>query len=373
MTVATTVLTTDQEAQREAFAERLLGAVGGVIDIFTLYLGEKLGFYEALAEYGALSSAALARLTGTHERYVREWCEQQTVSGILTVEHLDGPAAERCFRLSDAYAEVLLDTDSPYYVGAMGRLAAGAVRPLEKLVEAYRTGEGVPYSEYGADFREGQGDINRPVFLHELGESWLPSIPDVHARLQSNPPARVADIGCGFGWSTIGIAKTYPNVRVDGYDMDDPSIEAARANKADFGINGRVSFHTIDVSELDMRAALAGHYDLVTAFECVHDMGDPVGALRTMYEISRPDGTVLIADERVGDEFTPGGNDVEWMMYGWSVLHCLPVGLADEHSVGTGTVMRRSTLEGYAREAGFSAVEVLPIENFFFRVYRLHK
>jgi len=119
--------------------------------------------------------------------------------------------------------------------------------------------------------------------------------------------------------------------------------------------------------------ALAGQYDLAIALEAVHDMANPVGALRTMRQLAGPQGAVLVVDERVGDTFTPAGNDVEWMMYGWSVLHCLPVGLADQPSTGTGTVMRTDTLRAYAHQAGYREVEVLPIENFFFRFYRLHQ
>jgi ubiquinone/menaquinone biosynthesis C-methylase UbiE len=203
--------------------------------------------------------------------------------------------------------------------------------------------------------------------LQQLGTEWLPAIPDVHARLQAEPPALVADIGCGLGWSSIGIAQAYPNVQVDGFDLDGPSIEMARDNLAGLGLDGRVNFHERDAGD----PSLAGRYDLVTAFECVHDMSDPVSALRTARRLAGEQGAVLVVDERVGDVFTPNGNEVEWMMYGWSVLHCLPVGMAEEPSAATGTVMRTDTLRQYAREAGFREVEVLPIENFFFRFYRL--
>lgn len=191
---------------------------------------------------------------------------------------------------------------------------------------------------------------------------------DVHARLQAETPARVADVGCGVGWSSIGIAHAYPRVQVDGYDLDEPSIEMARANARDAGLSDRVAFHVRDAGD----RALAGRYDLVAAFECIHDMSNPVGALRMMRQLAGDNGVVFIVDERVGDRFTATGNDVEWMMYGWSVLHCLPVGMADQPSAETGTVMRTDTLRRYASEAGFRSVEVLPIENFFFRCYRLN-
>lgn len=361
-------LTDSQAAQRDAFVERILGSVGGAFDIFGVYIGDKLGLYQALAAHGPLTSWKLATLTGTQERYVREWLEQQTVTGVLEVDNPEAAAENRCFHLSPAHAEVLVEQDSPNYVAPLARMMAGVVRPLPALLDAFRYGGGVEYSAYGADFREGQAAINRVTYLKDLPQEWLPAIPDLHERLLDEArPARVADIGIGAGWSSIGISLAYPHVLVDGYDLDGPSIELARKNSAAAGLNGRINFQVRDAAD----PAIEGNYDLVTAFEAVHDMSDPVNSLRTMRRLAGENGTVIVVDERVGERFTPEGNDIEWMMYGWSVLHCLPVGMADQPSVGTGTVMRVDTLRHYAREAGFSEVEVLPIENFFFNVYRL--
>ncbi len=353
--------------QRDQFVERMLQAVGGAFTVFGIYLGHRLGYYPVLAE-APQTSFELAARTGTHERYAREWLEQQTVAGILAVDDERRPAAERRYRLPAGHVEPLLHEESGNYIAPLAQLFAGAVRPLPALLEAYRTGGGVPYADYGHDLREGQAAINRPAFLTELAQTWIPTMPEVHARLLALPPARVADIGCGYGWSSIGLGHGYEHVRVDGYDLDAPSIERANAIAAERGLSDRVKFHVRDAGD----AALAGQYDLVTAFECVHDMSNPVGVLSAMRRLIAPGGAVLVVDERVGDEFTAQGNDVEWMMYGWSILHCLPVGMADHPTAGTGTVMRTPTLERYAEEAGFRRVEVLPIENFFFRFYRLH-
>jgi 2-polyprenyl-3-methyl-5-hydroxy-6-metoxy-1,4-benzoquinol methylase len=361
-------LSDEQIEQRDAFVERLLQSTSGVFDMFTIYIGDRLGFYQALAANGGLTSVELAARTKTHERYVREWLEQQTVAGILEVEHANFEATARRFRLPAGRAEVLVERDSLNYLAPLAQLVAGVVHPVTDVVEAFRQGGGVPLSAYGPDFREGQGGINRATFLQDLGQEWLPAIPDIHARLQAEPAARIADFGCGVGWSSIGMAQAYPKVQVDGYDLDEPSIASARDNAREAGLNGQVKFHVRDAAD----PTLEGQYDLVTAFECIHDMSDPVSALRTMRGLINGGGAVIIADERVGDTFTPTGNDVEWMMYGWSVLHCLPVGMADHPSVGTGTVMRSDTLQHYAREAGFRDIEILPIENFFFRIYRLH-
>ena len=353
--------------QTEAFLDRMLESTAGAFNMFTINIGHRLGFYRALAENGPATSEELASRTGTHERYVREWLEQQTVADILKVEDAGVSPTDRRFRLPPAQKEVLVERDSLNYLAPLAQMVVAAGRPMESILEAYRSGGGVPYHEYGDDFREAQGDINRVMFIKQLGAEYFPSIPDIHNRLEGDPPARVADIGCGVGWSSIGIAQAYPRVRVDGYDLDEPSIELARRNGENAGLNGRVNFQVRDAGD----PTLAGRYDLVTAFECVHDMSDPVGALHTMLKLAGENGTVVVMDERVGDVFTAGGNEVEWMMYGWSVLHCLPVGMADNPSVRTGTVMRPDTLRKYAADAGFCDVVILPIDNFFFRFYRL--
>jgi SAM-dependent methyltransferase len=354
-------------SQRDAFIDRFLQSASGTFTLFSIYIGDQLGLYRALAEGGPSTSAELASRTSTHERYIREWLEQQTVAGILSVENENHGSDVRRFSLPPGHVEPLIDCSSLNYLAPLAQLLVGAVRPLPSVLNAYRKGGGVPFDEYGADLREGQAAINYPAFWHQLPDEWLPSIADVHARLQSDPPARVADVGCGYGWSSMGIARGYPKVHVDGFDLDGPSIERAQENAKRNKLDDRVHFQVRDASD----PSLAGQYELVTAFEAVHDMNNPVGALQTMRRLVKQDGTVLIVDERVGDTFTAGGNDVEWMMYGWSILHCLPVGMTDEDAAGTGTVMRTDTLKGYAAQAGFSKVDILPIEHFFFRFYRL--
>jgi SAM-dependent methyltransferase len=358
----------DLSSKRDAFIERLLESVRGSFDIFSAYIGVKLGLYESLAEAGPSTSAELASRTGTHERYIREWLEQQAVTGILDVDDEKAAATARRFRLPEAHVEVLVDRESLNYLAPLPQLLVGAVSPLRHLLEAYRKGGGVPYADYGDDMVRGQEGINRTMFLQELGKVWLPAISDVHQRLESDPPARVADVGCGTGWSAIGIAQSYPKVQVDGFDLDEASVEIARANEREAGLSDRVQFHVRDAAD----PQLAGRYDLVTAFECVHDMSRPVDGLKAMRSLAGDDGTVLVVDERVGEEFsTTTENDIDRMMYGWSILHCLPVGKADEPSAETGTVMRPPVLRRYAEEAGFKGVEILPIENLFFRFYRL--
>ena len=360
---------TDTATATDALVERLFEAVLGFNDLHLVYIGERLGFYRALHEQDAQTAGELAGTTGTNERYLREWLEHQAVSGFLEVDDADAGPAERRFSLPEGHAEVLVDRDSPAYMAAFARMQLGMARAMPAVLEAFRSGGGVPYADYDADFCEGQGDMNRVSFVNLLASEWLPAVPDVHERLQrADPPARVADVACGTGWSTIALARAYPDAEVVGLDLDPASIDLARTNAAAEGLGDRLRFEVKDAGD----PGLAGAYDLVTIFEAVHDMSQPVEALRAIRSLLGEEGTVIVADERVADSFTAPGDDVERLMYGWSVLHCLPVGMAEQPSVATGTAMRASTFEGYAREAGFSRVEALPIENDFWRFYRLY-
>jgi SAM-dependent methyltransferase len=356
---------TNQE--RDALVERLMRASAGMFEIYTTYLGDRLGLYRALAEAGPCTSAELAAHTGTNERYVREWLEQQAVIGILQVDDAGAAASNRRYQLPAGHAEVLVERDSLNYLAPLAQLMVGTVHPLSAILEAFRTGAGVPFGVYGADMCEGQGALNRAAFLQSLGHEWLPAIPDVHARLQVDPPARVADIGSGAGWGSIGLARTYPKVQVDGFDLDAPSVALAKDNARAMGVADRVHFAVRDAAAV----APTQSYDLVLAFECVHDMADPVGALRGMRHLAGDGGAVIVMDERVGESFAARNEDTEWFMYGFSVLRCLPAGLADQPSTGTGTVMRPDTFRRYALEAGYRDVVILPIENFFYTFYRL--
>lgn len=368
--MATTIRSVEEGRERaEALSERILQAVAGTMLVYSVYMGDHLGFYDILAQDGPLTSSELARRSGTQERYVREWLEQQATNGILEAEDRSAAPSKRRFSLPPGHDEVLADPDSVNFLAPLAQTLVGAARPVNSVLTAFRTGGGVPFADYGADARDGQARLNRPAFLNLLAQEWLPSIPGLDKRLRDRSPARVADIGCGGGWSSIGIARSYPNVRVDGYELDPGSVALARQNAAAAGLQDRVRIFQQDAGTVGK----SGRYDLVLAFECIHDMSDPVSALAAMRRLAKPEATVLVVDERVAEEFQPNGGLIERMMYGWSLLHCLPAGMAEQPSAGTGTVMRPSILERYAQEAGFSGVEILPVESPFFRFYRLRQ
>jgi len=360
---ATAVSTSD--AARDRLVERLFGATIGALDLLHVWVGERLGLYSALAEAPA-TSTELAQRAHIDERYAREWLEQQAVAGILATDDATDPH-ERTFRIPAGHDEVLLDRDSLNYMAPLALGVVGLAQALPEVREAFRTGSGVPYEAYGEDTRHFIAALNRPMFLNLLASEWFPGVPGLVERLEADPPARVAGLGCGTGWSSIAIALGFPKAAVTGLDLDAGSIDEARKNALEVGVVDRVSFEQRNAND----PQLAGSFDLVCAFETIHDMADPVGALRAMRSLCAEGGTVLVADERVADAFTTDVDDGERFQWGWSALHCLPCALNGEPAAGTGTIMRTPTLRAYARDAGFTDVEVLPIENDFWRFYRL--
>lgn len=352
--------------RRDALVGRLFEAALSALDVMTVYVGDRLGLYRVLAEAGPLTVGGLASAAGINKRYAREWLEQQASTGILQASE-DSSAENRRFSLPDGHAEVLIDRDSLTCLAGLLRLVVGVGMPLPALLDAYKTGAGVPYPDFGVDTREGIAEMNRPMFLNLLGQEWLPAIPEIHARLQADPPARILDAGCGIGWSSIALARAYPNAIVQGLDADEASIGTAQANAEAAGVSDRVNFVLRDAS----KPALEQRFDLVTAFETIHDMGRPVQALAEMRAALNPGGVVLVADERVGETFSAPGDEIERLNYGFSALHCLPATMAESTEAATGTVIRPPVLRRYAAEAGFSSVDIAPIEHDFWRFYIL--
>jgi 2-polyprenyl-3-methyl-5-hydroxy-6-metoxy-1,4-benzoquinol methylase len=352
--------------QAQAFAIRMFMASLGAAELMTTYLGLRLGLYDALAS-GPATTAQLAERAGIAPRYAQEWLEQQATAGIVEVDDAMKAPHERVYVLPPGHADALTQPDSPFSVASLALLPIGGMaRLLPDLLEAYRTGGGVPYAQYGPEFRGGQGGLNRAVFCHQL-PSWIrTALPDVHARLAAGG-ARIADIACGAGWSAIALARTYPGAQVDGFDLDEESVTDARRNAADAGVTGRVTFHVRDAAD----PSLAGTYHLVCIFDALHDLARPVEVLRTCRRLRSHDGTVLLMEPNAAERFTPSGSETERFLFAISVLHCLPVSLAAQPSAATGTAMRPDTVRAYATTAGFTDVHVLPVQHRFHRLYRL--
>jgi 2-polyprenyl-3-methyl-5-hydroxy-6-metoxy-1,4-benzoquinol methylase len=348
----------------ERLTERLLHDAIGALELYTVYLGERLGLYRALAEGGPATSSELAERTGTAERYIREWLEHHATSGLLEVDDATAGPLVRRYRLPPGHVPVLADPDDLRYQAHKGVDLVRAGRQLPQLVEAFRTGGAPPPLPWEP---EGRAEFNRALFLNLLGRRWLPAVPDLDRRLRGGPPARVADIACGTGWSAISMAQAYPKITVDGFDLDPDVIAAATGHAEGAGVADRVTFSVTDAANPN----LSGRYDLVTIFEALHDMARPVEALRAARGMLAEGGSVVIADELVTDVFTAPGPDKDRYAYGWSVVSCLPSVMGDPQTAATGAVMRPATLDRFARAAGFREVEILPIETDFWRFYRL--
>ena len=344
--------------------ERLFGNALAALELYTIYLGERLGLYRALAESGPATSSQLAARTGTNERYVREWLEQQAASDLLAVDDPRAEALDRRYWLPPEHIPVLADRDDVRYEASAGVDIVRAGRGLPQLVEAFRVGNAPPPLGWEP---EGRAEFNRGRFINLLGTEWLPAIVDLDVRLRLEPPARAIDVACGTGWSSIAMAQAYPKINVHGVDLDHDAIDAARKNAQQAGVADRVTFSVADATDLGG----TGRYQLVTIFEALHDMSRPVDVLSAARRMLSEDGTVLVADGLVAEEFMVPASPRERTEYGWSVVSCLPGAMGDPQTAATGAVMRPSVLRQYALQAGFGEVEVLPIHTDYWRFYRL--
>ena len=348
----------------EALTARLLQSTMQALELYGIYLGKELGLYTALKSGGSFTPPELARAAGIAPRYAREWLEQQAVAGLLHVDAAAASADARRYWLPAEHENVLADDDHPAHLAPLAQMVAGIGGALERVVAAYRTGEGVAYPHFGAAFRKGQAGINRPTFLTDLVTRWIPAAPDLHAALASSR-VRVADVGCGAGWSTLALAGAFPKAEVVGFDADEASVRDARENAAAHGVRAR--FEVRDAASL----VNEGPFDLVLVLEALHDMARPDEALRSMRDALAPGGSVIVADEKVGEHFHAPADDIERLMYGWSIVHCLPVSMAEQPSAAIGTVIRTETVRALASAAGLTRFEVLPVDGGFFRLYRL--
>lgn len=361
--MTTTLTQTSQEATA-AFADRMMAATLGWVDLMAIHLGSQLGWYAALDEQGGLTGDELATRTGTDSRYAREWLEQQAAGGILMVDGQSADDASRRYSLAPGVGEVLLDRGSLSYLEPLARMAAAAAAQIPALLHAYREGGGVSWEQLGIHAREAQADMNRPWF-EQLPQVFA-GVDHVNAVLQ-RPGARIADIGAGAGWSAISLAQGYPDLQVVGFDIDEASVEAARLNAAEAGVSDRVDFLLADAALL----AEHGPFDGVFAFECLHDMPHPVEVLAAAKAGVADGGVVVIMDEAAADRFAPDASDLERLLYGFSLFVCLPDGMSHRPSAATGTVMRPDTLRSYAREAGWSDIDVLVPEFGLWRFYEI--
>ncbi|MEU4389252.1 class I SAM-dependent methyltransferase [Kribbella sp. NPDC023855] len=356
--------TTTDTAPAEAVLGRLFGAALGAAELFTVYLGDVHGIYRTIGETGPITATELADRTGVDLRYLVEWLQSQAISGLLTIDGTE-VWTDR-YDLAPGVRETLIEPSNPYYAGGLAAIAPALGRAFPLLVDAFRTGAGVPYSAYGAEAVSAQEALNRPAYVNSLVAEWVPAIPGLHELLSRG--ARLADVGTGAGWSAIALAKAYPNVRVDGYDNDEDSISRARRNATEEGVADRVDFEVRDITAV---AAAGTRYDVVTFFECLHDLAHPVEALTAARDALAPGGSVIVMDERADDVLTTPGDEVQRFLAAASVVWCTPQGRVEPDSDVVGTMLRTTHLRHLADHAGFTQVDVLPIDHPFWRFYQL--
>ena len=311
-------------AKLEAFVFRAVDEVGATLNAALVVMGDKLGLYRAMAGAGPLTPAELAKRTSTAERYVREWLNNQAAGGYVEYD----PATAR-YTLPPEQAAALTDEDSPAYIPGFFQIAIGSVIDSPRITEAVKTGEGIGWHDHVHDVHEGCERFFRPGYNTNLLSSWLPALDGVVEKLESG--ARVADVGCGHGASTILMAKAFPNSHFVGSDYHDGSIETARKRAEEAGVADRATF------EVAPAAGYSGKgYDLVTMFDCLHDMGDPAGAARHVRETLAPDGTWMIVEPAAGDRVEDNLNPVGRAYYGFSTLLCTPASLSQEVGLALG-------------------------------------
>jgi SAM-dependent methyltransferase len=330
------------EAKLNAFVGRMLGDMGATMNAATALIGDKLGLYKAMSASGPVTSAELATRTGTVERMVREWLAAQAASGYVEYD----PASGR-YVLPPEQAMVLADEDSPVFLAGFFDIAAAAFRGEAKVSAAFRSGKGVGWHEQDVCLFCGTRRFFRTSYLHQLVGSWIPALHGVAAKLESS--ARVADVGCGEGASTIIMAKAFPNARFTGFDYHAPSIEVARQAAREAGLGERVSFEVAAAKTFPGTG-----YDLIACFDCLHDMGDPVGAAQHVRQALADDDSWMIVEPMAGDRVEDNLNPVGRVYYAASTMICTPASMSQEVGLALGAQAGETRLRAVVTQGGFS-------------------
>jgi 2-polyprenyl-3-methyl-5-hydroxy-6-metoxy-1,4-benzoquinol methylase len=331
----------DQDKLHE-FLGKAIVDFGATFNAALIRIGDKLGLYKALAKSGPQTPAQLAKATGTSERYIREWLSEQAAGGYITYD-----ATKGTFHLSEEQAFAMADESSPVFLPGAFQVALAAIKAEEQITERFKTGEGMGWHEHHHELFVGTERFFRPGYAANLISAWIPSLKGVEEKLKTG--ARVADVGCGLGASTILMAKSYPNSEFVGFDYHDKSIETAKKRAKDAGGDGRIRF---DVASA--KSYPGTDYDFVTFFDCLHDMGDPVGASKHVRSTLKKDGTWMIVEPFAGDKLEDNLNPIGRAFYGASTLLCTPASLSQEVGLALGAQAGEKRLREVVTSGGFS-------------------
>ncbi|MBB4657954.1 class I SAM-dependent methyltransferase [Parvularcula dongshanensis] len=334
-----------QEDRLHAFVGKMLGDLGGAFSVPTVRLGHRLGLFQTLAERGPLTAEGLADAAGgLTPRYVREWALAQAANGYVTYDE-----AAEAFFLSPEQAMVFAVPDSPVYLPGAFDLVAAMIEGEAKVETLFRKGGGVRWGDTAGCLFCATGAFFRPGYVNNIVHGWLPALEGVLAKLEAG--ATVADIGCGMGFSTVLMAEAFPQSRFVGFDFHAPSIEEARRHAQAHGLEGRVRFEAAPAKEIE-----EGGFDLVTAFDCLHDMGDPRGCAAAVRRMLRPDGTWMVVEPIAGDRPSQNMNPVGRLYYNASTMICVPTSLDQEVGEGLGAQAGEAKLSDVIRAGGFGRV-----------------
>ncbi len=346
-------------ARADAFLSTVLEHTSATTTTVLAAIGDRLGLFADLAAAGPSTPAELAGRAGIDARYAREW-----LSAMASAGYLDYEPAEGRFTLPPEHAPVLAEERGPRFFGGVHQMLVGMVRPIDLLVEAFRTGGGVPQSAYDEDTWAGMERFTAGWFDHLLLQAWVPSMPRVEAALRRG--AHVADVGCGRGRALIRLAQAFPSSRFVGFDAFAPSVERARELAAEAGVADRVRFEVRDGA-----AGLPGRYDVITTFDVIHDAVDPRGLLRAIRRAVREDGTYVCLDVNCSHRLEENAGPLGALLYGFSVLYCMTTSLAAAgEGLGTGG-FSETVVRDLCAEAGFSGVRLVPLENPFNNLYEV--
>jgi SAM-dependent methyltransferase len=339
--MTTTVQPIDQ-AKLDEFLGRFVGDLGAALSAALVVIGDRLGLYRAMRGGEPVSAAQLAERTGTDPRYVREWLSNQAAGGYVTYD----PDGEEFF-LSPEQSFALAQEGSPAFIPGAFQVATAAIKDEEKIERAFHSGDGVGWHEHHDDLFAGTERFFRPGYAANLVSSWIPALDGVQAKLQRG--GRVADVGCGHGASTILMAQAFPNSEFIGFDYHGPSIEHAHQAAVEAGLDDRVRFEVASAKEYP-----GGPYELVAMFDCLHDMGDPVGAAAHVRDTLAPDGTWLIVEPHAGDRLQDNMNPVGRVFYGASTLICTPASRDQEVGLALGAQAGEARLRAVVTAGGFT-------------------
>ncbi len=332
------------ESRLEAFMGQVVADMGAIISAPLMALGERLGLYKAMAHAGPLSSQEVADRAGVAERPLREWLRNQAAGGYVSYD----PVSDR-YTLPDEHAMALADEESPVYILGLFDSIASLYAKEDEIEEAFRTGSGMGWHEHDHRLFRGTERFFRPGYRAHLVAEWIPALEGVQEKLERG--ARVADVGCGHGASTIIMAQAFPNSEFYGFDYHDSSIEQARERAAAAGIADRITFEVASAKDFP-----GSDYDLVCVFDCLHDMGDPVGAARHIHETIADDGTWMVVEPYAKDNVEENLNPVGRVFYGASTVICTPASLAQEVGLALGAQAGEAQLAAVIREGGFTHV-----------------